>query len=79
MNESMNRSDILQEIKKSLNFIYGIHCDYINDELLKMERCKGKLPPYRDDQARYFQRARNHRILAGRLENRGEGPEWRAL
>lgn len=44
MNESMNRSDILQEIKKSLNFIYGIRCDYINDELLKMERCKGKLP-----------------------------------
>ncbi len=44
MNESMNRSDILQEIKKSLNFIYGIRCDYIDDELLKMERCKGKLP-----------------------------------
>lgn len=38
MNESMNRSDILQEIKKSLNFIYGIRCDYIDDELLKMER-----------------------------------------
>lgn len=44
MNESMNRSDILQEIKKSLNFIYGIRSDYIDDELLKTERCKGKLP-----------------------------------
>lgn len=33
MNEFMNRSDILQEIKKSLNFIYGIRRDNIDDEL----------------------------------------------
>mgnify|MGYP006986464946 CR=1 FL=1 len=44
MNDPKITSDILQEIKKSLNFIYGIRCDYIDDELSKMERCKGKLP-----------------------------------
>lgn len=44
MNDPKTMSDILQEIKKSLNFVYGIRCDYIDDELLKMERCKGKLP-----------------------------------
>lgn len=38
MNESMNRSDILQEIKKSLNFIYGIRCDYIDDEIVTIKR-----------------------------------------
>lgn len=36
MNESMNMCDILQEIKKSLNFVYGIHSDCIDDELLKL-------------------------------------------
>lgn len=44
MNESMNMCDILQEIKKSLNFVYGIHSDCTDDELLKMGCCKGKLP-----------------------------------
>lgn len=39
MNESMNRSDILQEIKKSLNFIYGIRCDYINDVTTSTTNC----------------------------------------
>ena len=92
MNESMNRSDILQEIKKSLNFIYGIRCDYINDELLKMERCKGKLPLIVTIKRVIFNAPATivfwlihtsmsliHRILAGRLENRGEGPERRTL
>ena len=44
MNESMNMCDILQEIKKSLNFVYGIHSDCTDDELLKMGRYKGKMP-----------------------------------
>lgn len=44
MNDPKTMSDILQEIETSLNFVYGIRCDYIDDELLKMERCKGKLP-----------------------------------
>lgn len=46
MNESMNMCDILQEIKKSLNFVCGIHfdCTDTDDELLKMGRCKEKLP-----------------------------------
>ena len=38
MNDPKTMSDILQEIKKSLNFVYGIRSDYIDDELLKMGR-----------------------------------------
>lgn len=44
MNDPKTMSDILQEIKKSLNFVYGIRSDCIDDELLKMGRCKGKMP-----------------------------------
>lgn len=35
MNDPKTMSDILQEIKKSLNFVYGIRFDCIDDELLK--------------------------------------------
>lgn len=44
MNDPKIMSDILQEIKNSLNFVYGIRSDCIDDELLKMGRCKGKMP-----------------------------------
>lgn len=40
MNDPKTMSDILQEIKKSLNFVYGIRFDCIDDELLK----NGKIP-----------------------------------
>lgn len=36
MNDPKTMSDILQEIKKSLNFVYGIHANCIDDELLKL-------------------------------------------
>lgn len=44
MNASMSMSDIMQEIKKSINFVYGIRSDCIVDEAVKMGICKGKMP-----------------------------------
>lgn len=38
MNDPKTMSDLLQEIKKSLNFVYGIRFDCIDDELLKNEK-----------------------------------------